>query len=53
MLDMLTAQANSVRMSGLWGTLAALNGVHHQALRNMLSSQIISTTEEVMRGVAG
>jgi hypothetical protein len=50
-LDMFTAPANSVRMSGLLGTLAVVNGVHHQALRDMLSLKIISTTEEVMRGL--
>lgn len=50
-LDMYTAPANSVRMSGVLGTIAALNSAHHQALRGVLSSQIISATEQVLLGL--
>src|SRR2546423_9674201 len=45
-LDMLTAPAASIRMSGVFGTLAFLNSVHHQALRDILSSSFISAADD-------
>ena len=50
-LDMFAAPANSVRMSGVVGTIDALNGVHHQPLRDVLSPYIISATEHVLLGL--
>jgi hypothetical protein len=47
-LDMFTAPANSVRMSGVLGILTVLNGVHHQPLREMFSSQTAATAEGVL-----
>jgi hypothetical protein len=50
-LDMFTAPVNSVRMSGVLGTIDALNDVHHQALRDVLSSQITAAAEYVLLGL--
>jgi hypothetical protein len=50
-LDMFAAPANSVRMSGVLGTIDALNSVHHQALRDLLSSRVVSATEHVLLGL--